>query len=167
MISMRLLALATLCAAATAFAGDDLSPDQRAKLLNDQKKAGAAVEKKYGNKKPSELSPDERRSLAKEKADAEKEVLEKAGVDPKEFARSTMKMGRDEKADTDAAQKKLEQADKDAAAAGGTAKDGKDAKKGGKKEIVIEKNGKVEGGDPAVNEAAEMDKAQGLGRGKK
>lgn len=164
MISMRLLALATLCTAVTAFAGDDLTPDQRAKLLNDQKKAGAAVEKKYGNKKPSELTPDERRALAKEKADAEREVLDKAGVDAKEFARSTMKMGRDEKADTDAAQKKLEAADKEAAAAGG-GKDGKDAKKGGKKEIVIEKNGKVEG-EP-VNEAAEMDKAQGLGKGKK
>lgn len=166
MISMRLLALATLGFAVTAFAGDDLTPDQRAKLLNEQKKAGAAVEKKYGNKKPSELSSDERKSLAKEKADAEREVLEKAGVDPKEFARSTMRMGRDEKADTDAAQKKLEQQDKAAEASGG-GKDGKDAKKGGKKEIVIEKNGKVEGGGGEVNEAAEMDKAQGLGKGKK
>lgn len=164
MISMRLLALATLGFAVTAFAGDDLSPDQRAKILNDQKKAGAAVEKKYGNKKPSELSPDERRAMAKEKADAEREVVEKAGVDPKEFARSTMRMGRDEKADTDAAQKKLEQQDKAAEASGGS---GKDGKKGGKKEIVIEKNGKVEGGGGEVNEAAEMDKAQGLGKGKK
>ena len=162
MISMRLLALATLCAAVTAFAGDDLTPDQRAKLLNEQKKAAAAVEKKYGNKKPSELSPDERRAMAKEKAEAETQVLEKAGVDSKEFARSTMKMGRDEKADTDAAVKTLEAKEKEDAKKG----DGKKPA-GGKKEIVIEKNGKPADGGPNVNEAAEMDKAMGLGKGKK
>lgn len=164
MNAMRLLALATLLASVAAFAGDDLTPDQRAKILNDQKKAGATVDKKYGNRKPSEMTPDERRSYAKEKADAEREAVEKAGQDPKEFARSTMKMGRDEKADTDQALKNLEAKDK---AAGDAPAGGKDAKKGGKKEIIIEKNGKVDGADPAVNEAAEMDKAQGLGKGKK
>ena len=154
---MRSLLLASFLAAAVAHA-DDFTPEQRAKLQNDQKRASAAVEKKYGNKKPSDLSADERRALAKEKSDAEREVLDKAGVDPKDFARSEARMTRQEKTATDAARKSLEE--KDAAGE----KDG--AKKAsGKKEVVVEKGGKG-AADPTVNEAAEMDKQLGLGKGK-
>ena len=137
---------------------EDLTPAKRAKLQKEQQKAAEAVEKKYGNKKPSELSADERRSLMQEKAAAERAVLEKEGVDPKEFARSGMKQSREERADTDAAAKDLDA--KEAA----TAKDAA-AKKPGKKEIVIEKNGKPADG-AEVNEAAEMDKQMGLKGGK-
>jgi hypothetical protein len=136
---------------------EDMTPAKRAKLQREQQKAAEAVEKKYGNKKPSEMSADERRALMQEKAAAERAVLEKEGVDPKDFARSGMKQSREERADTDAAVKDLEA--KEAA----TAKDG--AKKPGKKEIVIEKNGKPADG-AEVNEAAEMDKQMGLKGGK-
>lgn len=155
---MRHFILVSLLAACVAHA-DDLTPEKRAKLQHDQQKAAEAVEKKYGNKKPSELSSDERKSLMKEKAAAEREVLEKAGVDSKEFARSGSKMSREEKANTDAAGRDLEAKEAAAAKEAGT------KKPDGKKEIVIEKDGKS-AGDPAVNEAAEMDKAQGLGKGK-
>lgn len=153
---MRLLTLASLLTALAVHA-EDLTPERRAQLQRDQQKAGEAVEKKYGNKKSSELSADERRSLMTEKAAAERGVLEKAGVEPKDFARSGMKMGRDEKARTDDAVKDLEA--KEAAAAKDSGK-----KAGAKKEVVIEKNGKPAGEE--VNEAAEMDKAMGLKKGK-
>jgi hypothetical protein len=156
---MRFFVLASLVAALVVHA-EDLTPEKRAKLQRDQQKASEAVDKKYGNKKPSELSSEERKSLMQEKQAAEREVLEKAGVDPKAYARSGSKMSREEKANTDAASKDLEvkeaAAEKDAAA----------KKAGGKKEVVIEKNGKS-AGDPEVNEAAEMDKARNLGKGKK
>ena len=155
---MRLLILGSILTALVAHAGEELTPEQRAQLVRDQQKAAEAVEKKYGNKKSSELSAEERRTLMKDRAAAERGVLEKAGVDPKEFARSSAKLSRNERAATEAAGKALEE--KEAAAA----KTGEGKKAGGKKEIVIEKNGKtVQGGEP-VNEAAEMDKALGRGR---
>jgi hypothetical protein len=67
-------------------------------------------------------------------------------------------MSREDRAATDAAAKDL---DKQAAEA--PAADGKKA--GGKKEIVIEKIGKAPP-EGETNEAAAMDKAQGLGKGK-
>ncbi len=154
---MRFFVLVSILTALVAHA-EDLTPEKRAKLQREQQKAAEAVEKKYGNKKASELSSEERKSLMREKQAAEREVLEKAGVDPKEYARSEAKMGREEKANTDAASKDLEA--KEAAAAKDGAK--KPAKKG---EVVVEKNGK--GANPEVNEAAELDKARGLGKGKK
>lgn len=157
---MRHLVLASLLAALAVHA-DDLTPEKRAKLQREQQKAAEAVEKKYGNKKPSELSPDERRSQLKEKAAAQRDVLEKAGVDPKDFARSGSKLSREEKANTDAAAKDLEAKE----AADAKAGDGKKAA-GGKKEVVIEKNGKTTQGGEPVNEAAEMDKELGLKKGK-
>ncbi len=151
---MRLFVLPLMLAALVCHA-EDLTPAKRAKIQRDQQKAAEAVDKKYGNKKPSELSSDERKAAMQERAAAERDVLEKAGVDPKEFARSGSKMTREEKASTDAASKDLEA--QEAAAP-------KDAKKSGKKEVVIEKNGA--GAGPEVNEAAEMDKQMGLGKGK-
>ena len=62
---MRFLTLASLLAALVVHA-EDLTPEQRAKLTRDQQKAAEAVEKKYGNKKPSELSSEERKSMMKD-----------------------------------------------------------------------------------------------------
>jgi hypothetical protein len=58
-------------------------------------------------------------------------VLDKAGVDPKEYTKYIAKMNREDRAATKAAGEKLEQQEKEAAA--------KDAKKGGPKEIVVQK----------------------------
>lgn len=156
---MRALCLsAGLLVSFSVWAGDDLTPANVAKIQSEQTKANAEIDKKYGNKKASELSTDERRSIAKEKAAAERDVLDKHGTDLKSFARANSKMGREDRAATDAAAKDL---DKKSTAA--PAADAKNA--GGQKEIVIEKNGKAAPG-PEVNEAAELDKAQGLGKGK-
>ena len=157
---MRALTLLAVLLGVAAHAGDELNPENVAKIQTEQAKANAEVDKKYGNKKPNELSPDERRSMQKEKAAAEREVLDKHGTDSKAYARANSKMSREDRAATDAAAKDLE---KKGAEAPATA----DPKKGGKKEIVIQKNGKgAPGPDDDANAAAEMDRAAGLGKGK-
>ncbi len=156
---MRPLPLLAVLVSLAAHAGDDLTPQNIAKIQAEQAKANAEIEKKYGNRKPSDLSNDERKSMQKEKAAAEREVLDKHGTDSKSFARAGSKMSREDQAAADAAAKDL--AKKDAA------EPAAEVKKGGKKEIVIEKNGKAAPGpDDGANEAAEMDRAQGLGKGK-
>src|SRR5688572_28366990 len=101
---------------ATAVWAADLTPESVAKIDREQKKANDAIDKKYGNKKPSELSSAERREIIKERGEAEKAVLEKAGVDPKEYTKYTAKMNREDRVATKAAAEKLEQQEKDAAA---------------------------------------------------
>lgn len=157
---MRHLPLLAVLASFAVHAGEDLTPQNVAKIQNETAKAQAEIDKKYGNKKNSELSADERRSMQKEKAAAEREVLEKHGTDVKSFSRASSKMGREDRAATEAATKDLEKKDAEAPAAA-------EPKKGGKKEIVIEKNGKAAPGpDSDANEAAQMDAANGLGKGK-
>lgn len=156
---MRTLLAAALLIAGVSFAADELTPQNMAKIQSEQKKASEAIDKKYGNKKPSELTPDERRAMQKEKGESERAVLDKHGVDPKSFAKAGAKMGREDRAANEAATQDLERQDAQAKTAPAA-----DSKKGGKKEIVIEKDGKS---SEPVNEAAEMDKAAGLGRGKK
>ena len=156
---MRSTALLALLLCVAAHAADDLNPQNIAKIQSEQSKAAAAIDKKYGNKKASELSADERRSMQSEKAAAEREVLEKHGTDVKSFARASSKLSREDRAATDAAAKDLEKKDGEAPAG--------DPKKTGKKEIVIEKNGKgAPSPDGDANEAAQMDRAAGLGKGK-
>jgi hypothetical protein len=69
---------------------DPIPPDQAAAIALDQKAAQAEVQKKYGDKKPSELSNSERTQLIRDQAAAERKVLEKYGVDPKAWARQQM-----------------------------------------------------------------------------
>ncbi len=151
-----LLLSAALLFSTAAVAGDDLSPDDLARLQREQKAAADDVEKKYGT---GNLSPEQQKQLSKDKSAAERAVLEKNGVDAKDFARTNAKLSRSDREAVDAAGKKLDAK----AAADGKAADAKKAA-GGKKEIVIEKDGKSAA---PVNEAAEMDKAAGLGKGKK
>jgi len=106
----RLLSVPLLLAASLASAGE-LSPAQKAKIQHEQQKAMAEVGKKYGNRKPSELSNAERRAMAQEQAEADKKVLERNGVSQKEWALSNLRMGRSEKAEMDAAGKALDAQD--------------------------------------------------------
>ncbi len=117
----RLLSLPLLLAASLASAGD-LSPAQRAKVQREQEQAMEEVNKKYGSRKLSELSNAERRAMGREQAEAERKVLEKNGLSQKDWAVSSMRMGRTEKAETEAAAKALEEkeeARKKKASAGG------------------------------------------------
>jgi hypothetical protein len=149
--TMRALALAAFFAASAAFA-EPPSAEQMAKLQNDIQKAQDAVDKKYEGKN---LSQDERKQQMQERAAAENGVLEKAGVDRKEFARANAKMSKDDRAAYANEKEKLDK----------QAKAGAAADKGeGAKEIVIEKGGP--GGKPMTDEeeAAAMDRAAGYGK---
>ena len=96
-----------------ALAADDLSPEKAAKVQKDREKAMADVAKKYGNKKSSELSQDERREMIRDQRAAETAVLDKNGVDPKEFARYEAKMSLNDRAATKAERERLDRKEQD------------------------------------------------------
>lgn len=108
------LSLVILCLALGA--DEPMPPEQAAGIERQQQKAQAEVAARYGNKKPTELSPDERRAMAKEQANADKAVLEKAGVDPKQWARETLKRDRASYAQNKELVKGLEEKEKAAEA---------------------------------------------------
>ncbi|MEN9799102.1 MAG: hypothetical protein RL653_2798 [Pseudomonadota bacterium] len=85
-----------------------LTPAERAKIQREQQEAQDAVAKKYGNRKLSELSNAERSAMAREQADAQQKVLDQNRVSQKDWAVSSMRMGRTEKAETEAAARALE-----------------------------------------------------------
>jgi len=89
-----------------------LTPEQLAQVQHDREKAQVEIQKKYGDRLPSELSPEERRDLIQEQRDAEDKVLEKNGVDPKELARYEAKLSLDDRAATKAAKKQIEEKEK-------------------------------------------------------
>jgi hypothetical protein len=89
-------------------AADDLTPEKAAKVQKDRDQAMADVSKKYGNKKSSELTSDERREMIKDQRAAETNVLEKNNVDAKEFARYEAKMNLSDRAATKAARENLD-----------------------------------------------------------
>lgn len=86
-----------------------------ASIERDQAKENAAVNAKYGNKKSSELSPDERRQLIKEQADAERKVLDKYGVSQKDWIREQAMRSREQAAQVKDAVKAIEEQEKKAA----------------------------------------------------
>ena len=145
---MRTLFVCVLLAGFGALAGDDLSAEKMGQLEHEQQKAAAAIDKKYGNRKPSEMSNDERREMIREKSAAEQQVLDKNGVDKKDYVRAQAHMNKEGRETASQTQKSLQKKDEEAAAKKDT---------GGQKEIVVEH------GIPKddVNEAAEMDKQMG------
>ncbi len=125
----------------------DVSPEEVANIQTEQAKANQAIDDKYAAK--GKLSAADLRAMSKEKAAAERSVLDAHGVKAGEWVKASAKMSADDRAKVEATKKAL------------TAKE-EAAKKGaekGPKEVVIEKN--------EVNEAAEMDKKMGLGAGKR
>jgi len=111
-----MVALALLC---LALGADDLNPQKAAKIQKDMDAAMADVAKKYGGKKSSELSTDERREMIRDQRAAEASVLEKNNVDAKEYARYEMKMNLADRAATKEAREQLDkqEAEKKAAEA--------------------------------------------------
>lgn len=96
---------------------DLVPPDQAAAIALDQKAAQAEVQKKYGDKKPSELSNAERAQMIRDQAAAEQKVLDKYGVDPKTWARQQMERSPQQAAAQKAREQALaDQREKDAAA---------------------------------------------------
>ena len=94
-------------------AADDLTPEKAAKVQKDRDRAMADVAKKFGNKKSSELSQDERREMIRAQRSAETEVLEKHNVDAKELARYEAKMNLNDRAATKAERERLDKKEQD------------------------------------------------------
>ena len=87
---------------------EDLSPEQLARIRLDERAALERVSAAYGNKKPSELSSDERRRMIREQQEAVREVMETHGVSAKDYARQTARMGPQGNAAVAAEEKTLE-----------------------------------------------------------
>ena len=104
------LSLVALCL--TLVADEPISPEKSAKIEQAEQKARAEVTAKYGNRKPTDMSSEERKSLDKDLADASKQALEKNGVDPKAWARESMKRDRSDYAKTKELVKELNEKDK-------------------------------------------------------
>ncbi len=110
---MSLSLVTTLCLALVA--DEPLSAQQTAAIEHENDKAQAEISKKYGDRKPNELSADERREMTREQAAAEKKVLEKNGVSAKQWAKETQNVGRDEYSQRQAIKKDLAEKEKAAA----------------------------------------------------
>lgn len=104
------LSLVTLCLALVA--DEATTPEKSAVIEREQQKAEAAVSAKYGNKKPTELSREERKQLDQDQANASKAVLEKNGIDPKQWARESLKRDRAEFSKTKELVKDLDEKEK-------------------------------------------------------
>jgi hypothetical protein len=124
------LSLISLCLALVA--DEPMAPEKAAAIEHAQVKAQAEVDAKYGNKKATELSPDERKQRAKDLAAADKAVLDKNGVDPKQWARESLRKDRDQYAQGKQLRKDLEEKEK---AADAKAK----AEANAPKEIVVQR----------------------------
>lgn len=128
------LFLAALVFAAPVFAGDDLNPEKAAQIERDTDKALKEVDKKFGNKKSSELSSDERREVIRERSAAEKAVLEKHNVEPRAYISYTARQSRSEREATKQAGQALEAKEK-------AAQVEKEKEPAAPKEIIIQRGG--------------------------
>ncbi|MBX7114073.1 MAG: hypothetical protein K1X64_07035 [Myxococcaceae bacterium] len=84
-----------------------LTPEKVAQIHADQAKAHAAIDKKYGEKKLSELTTEERQAREKERSAASLHVFEQAGTDDKTFSRYEATLSREQRSRVKAAEDKL------------------------------------------------------------
>ncbi len=73
----------------------DVTPQQAAAMQVEQAKQMEQVSKQFGNRKSSEMSPDERREMIRAQAEGEKKALEKTGLSAKEWARHSQSLSRE------------------------------------------------------------------------
>ena len=85
----------------------ELTPEKVSQIHAEQAKAHAAIDKKYGDKKLSELTSDERRDREKERRAASLHVLEQSGTDDKTFSRYEATLSREERTAVKTAEDKL------------------------------------------------------------
>lgn len=101
---------------------EPIPADKAAKVERDYAKAQAKIDEKFGNRKLSEMSQEERRELTRERANAEAEVLDRHGIDAKQWARESIRRDRGEYADMQERVKELEAKEKAAKEAEAAAK---------------------------------------------
>ncbi|NVJ22866.1 hypothetical protein HUW62_16725 [Myxococcus sp. AM011] len=94
-ISLLMAALLVLPGVAGADEGGELTPEKVAHIRRDEAAAMKKVDDEYGNRKPSEMSNEERGQATRKQSAATTSVLEKHGVTAKEYDRFTARMGRE------------------------------------------------------------------------
>jgi hypothetical protein len=104
------LCLSLLVLAGAARADDALTPERLGALRAEEQRALDEVAKAHGNKKPSELTREERDVVIREQAAASAAVLQRQGVDPKDYARANARLSRDGAARATSAQVAVQQA---------------------------------------------------------
>lgn len=114
----RPLLAAMLCLFAP-FASAELTLEELAAVRHEEQKAIDQVNAAHGNRKPSEMSGDERREMIRAQQEASSKVLERFGVGAKEYGRASANLSPEERRQLEAAQKALvaqEEAQRKAAA---------------------------------------------------
>ncbi len=118
--SLRLLVVASCLALpglARAQEDAELTPEKVAAIRRDEQQALSKVDAEYGNRKPSEMSQEERREAIQKQAAATASAMEKHGVSAKDYARYTARMTPEDNARAKAEEKRLEAQAAQAAAA--------------------------------------------------
>ncbi len=141
--------LAALLWCGAPLADEELTPEKAAKIDRDTDKALKAVDQKFGNKKSSELTGDERKQVIAERAAAEREVLARHNVEARAYTQYTARQSKAERAATKLAGEALEAKEK--AAEADKAKESQAAP--APKEIPIQRGGA--GKDPIIMEEKE------------
>lgn len=86
----------------------ELTPEKVAAIRRDEQQAAAKVNAEYGNRKPSEMSQEERRQAIQKQEAASAATLDKHGVSAKDYARYTARMTPDDNERAKAEEKRLE-----------------------------------------------------------
>lgn len=142
-------ALATLLLSSAA--AGQVSTEKIAEIRAEQAQELKKIADKYGDRK---LSAAERRQRGEEENAAQRAVLEKHGVDAKEFTRAEAKLGR---ADQKKVKERVKQAEQGAAASGGSGGQAQKAT-GGAGEVTVDVGGAADddGGDEEGGVVIEM-----------
>jgi hypothetical protein len=117
---LRLLVVASCLALpglARAQEDAELTPEKVAAIRRDEQQAMSKVDAEYGNRKPSEMSQEERREAIQKQEAASASAMEKHGVSAKDYARYTARMTPEDNARAKAEEKRLEAQAAQAAAA--------------------------------------------------
>lgn len=95
----------------------ELTPEKIAAIHHDEQAAQAKVDAAYGNRKPSEMSPEERQQAIRDQQAAGLTVMAKHGVSDKDYARRVARLSQEERDAVAREEKRLEEEEKKAKAA--------------------------------------------------
>jgi hypothetical protein len=87
----------------------ELTPEKVAEIRRDETQARAKVDAEFGNRKPSEMSSEERALAIEKQQAASSSVMEKHGISAKDYARYEARMGPEANARAKAEEKRLEE----------------------------------------------------------
>lgn len=128
------MAVALAVSLLLALAPEEFNADRIATIEREQAKEAAAVSEKYGNKKSTELSREERAAMVRDLAAADRKVLDKHGMSARDWARVQINKSKDQASQVQRATKAQEEQERARAAA-----EQAEAERAGQKEIQIQR----------------------------